>query len=147
MANQPNKGNTIDETLLLTTLAAEKSKQSGGQSSNAALDAVLASLARKLQKEQDDEEGRIEELKRQRIASLKNIEQEEAAKKFRQNSCSHLKENGKSRLGGQRMSDGRFFFLCQNCGKEFWSPARSQFGEDPLPPHLMIPGDLVGSAA
>jgi hypothetical protein len=54
----------------------------------------------------------------------------------RQSMCPHVKPNGQSALGGQRINGTNYFFLCLYCQKEF--------NETNLPPHLRLPLERVG---
>lgn len=71
------------------------------------------------------------------LARTEDHKHETARKIAGQAACNHIKERGYgSRVGGQRLSNNHFAYLCQFCGKE-WD-------ETSLPAHLAIPMEFVG---
>ncbi len=84
--------------------------------SNLVMDAVRAA------KEPDPEvlEKKAEEKRRREQVIAENLETariEMQAKIDRENSCSHMKENGRPCTGGQVHSDGMFHEFCLRCQK------------------------------
>jgi len=71
------------------------------------------------------------------------IKQEEANRNRLQERCTHRKEDGTSRLAGQRLSGtGQICLVCMGCAKTFYMPA--QEGQEPVPPDLIPHGDAIG---
>jgi hypothetical protein len=119
----------LDDMSEQLTLAAH----SGGAAFPPELAVLLQrKLARELAKQDQDEE----ELRRLLAARSEAFKQEIEGRKRAQEFCPHRKEDNRSRIGGQRLSDGTVLYLCQYCAKE-WRGTE-------LPPSLAIPFELVG---
>jgi hypothetical protein len=93
-------------------------------------------LTRRLAKEMAAQEREEEEMRRLLEARSIAFKEEIAGRQRAQEYCPHRKEDGRSRIGGQRLSNGVVLFLCQYCGKE-WR------GQE-LPPGLQISLDFIG---
>lgn len=66
-----------------------------------------------------------------RRSTIATLEQGRAARRFAQEHCSHLKENGKTAVGGQRDSHRINHWICQACLKE-WTGNDPQTGGLPF---------------
>lgn len=104
--------------------------------SGSANEAVLALIARKLQKEMNEEEEteriRLEARKRNAMEAQRTREQLLAAQTY----CPHTKPNGHSNLAGQRGHNGTAILICQACLKTWEGPT--------VPAHLRIPAENIG---
>ncbi len=57
--------------------------------------------------------------------------------------CSHRKQDGSTRLSGQRLSGtGQLCLVCKYCGADFFDPPLP--GQRPIPRELMPPSDEIG---
>ena len=69
------------------------------------------------------EQQKIDDAKNRELAlrreNLKGLEKRRAEKKMAQDMCSHLKENGKTAVMGQRDSKQVHHWICQQCLREF----------------------------
>lgn len=115
---------------------------SGGTTgdTNPLLQQVLLKLLDNLNRESEEKEAKNLEARDQqnrlRAAQVSNIKQEKARRENTQRACSHLKENGKTRIGGQKLSNGHVALFCSFCYKEF--------DETTIPPHLLPNGEHIG---
>jgi hypothetical protein len=71
-----------------------------------------------------------------RLATLRDIQVQEANKAAAQAGCPHMKPNFQPALGGQKDHKGNYHLLCQYCQKEF--------SGETLPPHLRLPAEMIG---
>lgn len=99
-------------------------------------------LAWKIGQEKAEHDARIAKRKSEAERHAKEQERERLIREAFKNACSHTKQNGKSALGGQRLSNGDLLLLCQRCQKT-WQGAEV----DQIPPQLAPNGDHIGSAA
>jgi glucan-binding YG repeat protein len=100
------------------------------------LQALLQNLNLDMADKQAKKAAEKEQLERQMRAQCDNVKHEKERQKASQDYCSHQKENGRSRIGGQRLSNGHYAYLCGYCHKEY--------DETTLPSHLQISMELVG---
>lgn len=131
---QPMKGQNplkdlTQEALILAT-AADEPRSGGGLPPE-----LLQLISRRYQKELEEDERKEEELRRLKESQIEYTKQAMAQKEAMQNACPHIKENGRPRLGGQRLSSGEIVFICQNCHKT-WTNSP--------PPHLMVSLEAIG---
>ena len=89
-------------------------------------------MAKKRKKEAEEEDN----LRRLMLAQADSIKHEKARKLAIQTYCQHLKENGRSRVCGQKLSNGHLSLICSLCYRE-WD-------ETTLPPHLQVSYDDIG---
>jgi len=89
----------------------------------------------------------VRERKRQREQFVQNrlkiIQQEREARRSEQERCTHRKEDGSSRLVGQRLTGtGQLCFVCLGCAKSFYYPAYE--GQEEVPKELIPHSDAIG---
>lgn len=112
--------------------------QSGKQ--NTTNDLLQQLLLHKLQKEQAEDAQKEEQRKSLLRRNLQMIQEQIRSKAQEQSECSHLKENNRACVGGQKLSNGHFILLCLRCQKE-WD-------ETTFPRHLaasLLAGSIGGS--
>jgi len=86
------------------------------------------------------EKNKLKKLAEQAVISAKEYDQMVAS---RQSGCPHTKQDGRTRLAGQRVSgDGRTVLVCQFCFKILHHPVKES--ENPVPAGLMPPADEIG---
>lgn len=104
----------------------------------------IAQLERQAAREAEEQEVK-ENRKRSELAMRKSIVQQmlvgKAARENAQANCPHLKENGKTAVGGQRDSRREHHWICQSCMKE-WTGINPLTGG--LPMHLRPDPSTVG---
>jgi len=88
---------------------------------------------KRLEREEAAIEEEIENQKKARQAGIDSVRQKMASEKQKQASCSHLKENGRTQLAGQKDHSGIIHLICQNCQKHFLG--------NQIPPGLFPTGD------
>ncbi len=103
---------------------------------NEVLATLLKSLQHDLSKKQAKEAEEEENLRRLMLARADGIKHEKANREAAQNYCDHRKENGHTRIVGQKLSNNHLSLMCGYCYKEF--------DENSVPPHLRPSGDVVG---
>lgn len=80
---------------------------------------------------------------KQALANAEAAQESARQKAQEQGRCSHLKQDGTTRLGGQYISGtGQLFLTCQFCHIEYHSPALK--GQVEPPRHLIPPADQIG---
>lgn len=82
----------------------------------------------------DEEAERTAKVARE--ASAKSMEKTRLEKVEAQNECPHLKPSGLPGIGGQKMGNNHYIFICAYCQKEF--------NELTLPARLRPNADTVG---
>lgn len=87
----------------------------------------------RLEREEAAIEEEIENQKKSRQAGIDSVRQKMASEKQKQASCSHLKENGRTQLAGQKDHSGIIHLICQNCQKHWRG--------NEIPPGLFPTGD------
>jgi hypothetical protein len=97
---------------------------------------LIENLEHDMSKKRAKEDQEEEEHRRLMLARVASIKQEKAQRAYTQSVCDHRKENGHSRICGQKLSNGHLSLLCNLCYKEF--------SEETLPPHLQISSELIG---
>lgn len=123
----------LDDLVEPLTMMAATAATSGG---SAFPPELVALLQRKLAREMQEEESKAEELRRLLEARSESFKLEIEGRQRAQEWCPHRKEDGRSRIGGQRLSNGVTLYLCQFCGKE-WHGSE-------LPPGLQVSLDFIG---
>ena len=126
------------ETELALDLAT-KGKTEAPSSQPTESDLLRQLLTKKLAKEAAIEEEQEALQKRRQLAMLEVVKQQIANDAARRNGCSHMKENGKAAIGGQKLQNGHLFLICLHCQQEF--------DENTLPPALAAsihPGTIGG---
>lgn len=96
---------------------------------------VMRLLLKKMQQEDKESEEKKEsarKLQKEGALAMERSRQDQIAA---QGSCSHLKDNGKSRVVGQRDHKHNSVFICQACQKEW---------KNDIPSYLLPPLDYVG---
>jgi len=119
-------------------LAAVAMQQAAGGDEK--LKELLTALLEDQIERRKQEKEKAKRLAEQAVQAAQEYERMVLAK---QSTCSHTKQDGRTRLAGQRVSgDGRVCLVCQFCFKTFWHPAKE--GENPVPAGLMPPSDEIG---
>jgi len=103
---------------------------------NQVLATLLQSLQHDLSKKQAKEAEEEENLRRLMLARADGIRHEKANREAAQNYCDHRKEDGRTRIVGQKLSNNHLSLMCGYCYKEF--------NEDSVPPSLRPSGDFIG---
>lgn len=116
-------------------------KGTGNEQVNALLQQLLFE---KLTQEKSERDVVKEQLRHRRETAVVNAKLHEDQAQQQKDNCSHRKEDQRTRLGGQFLSDGRLFLTCQGCAEAFYYPARE--GEKPIPQELMPRGEMIGGA-
>ena len=101
-----------------------------------ALSMLIESLSEDLSDKRKKKAAAEEEMRRLMLARTDGLKIEKARKQATQTACDHRKEDGRTRLGGQRLSNGHLVLMCGYCGKEY--------DETSVPPHLIPNGDWIG---
>ncbi len=127
-----------DKQKTLAALSAIGGLGAGAQSDLQAqvLQALLSNLNMDMADKQAKKAEEKERLERQMRAQCDNVAHEKAREKASQDYCSHTKENGRSRLGGQKLSNNHYAYICGYCHKVY--------DETTIPGHLQISMELVG---
>lgn len=122
------------------TAAAVLLSASGSSTGSSLQNELLAELLGSLRKERADKEASVvqktEERNRMHLAQVENLKQSKANHDRAQLVCDHRKEDGRTRICGQRTSDNHLALLCNLCYKTF--------DEATVPPHLMPRGEFIG---
>ncbi len=121
---------------LATTLGDTASATPTNDLQQQALAMLIKSLSHDLAKKEAKEAKEEEELRRLMLARADGIKHEKERRAITQAVCDHRKENGHSRICGQKTSNGHLSLMCNLCYKEF--------DENTVPPHLMVSGDYIG---
>lgn len=82
-------------------------------------------------------EAELDQRARAQTAMLQSIAEGEAMRAAGQENCPHRKENGRTALAGQQVSNGQIVLICLHCQKEFRDFAK-------VPEHLRPAPDLIG---
>ncbi len=100
------------------------------------LQALLENLQHDMGKKRAKEAEEEENVRRFMLARTGAIKHEKEQRALSQNYCNHLKENGRSRICGQKLSNNHYSYLCSYCHKEY--------DETTLPPHLQVAMETIG---
>ena len=73
----------------------------------------------RLEREEAAVQEELENQVKSRQAGIDSVRQKMAGEKQKQASCSHLKENGRTHLAGQKDHSGIIHLICQNCQKHW----------------------------
>jgi hypothetical protein len=121
----------------LPILAAAALQSAGATDDNlkALINELLSDAVEKRRKEKQRQERLAEQ-------AVRSIAEHAAIKEAAKSRCSHRKQDGSTRLAGQRLSNGQEVFVCQFCQSEFHNPPAS--GQSPIPPGLRPPQDEIG---
>ncbi len=103
---------------------------------NQVLTKLLQSLEYDLGKKQAKQEEEEESLRRLIKARNEGVKVEKERRELTQRICDHRKEDGRTRICGQRISNGTVSLMCNLCYAEFSAST--------VPPHLMPNGDFIG---
>ena len=127
----------IEAAVLNTALTASEGDSQSPQQK--ALNGLLEDLAH----EREEEKAMKLRLQESRVRAA---EEEARRRNYEKINCTHTKQDGRPRIGGQQLSDGSTVLLCTWCGKEWRYPVPE--GGEVLPAHLssLLNGDNVGSA-
>lgn len=137
--NQNPLSGLEQDTTFATIAALTQGKDEGGKGSGSqatAIEKLVEIMAARWEKEQAKEEEKEEELRRLLAARSQAFKEEIANREALQNACDHRKENGRPCVGGQKLSNNHFVFICQHCYRT-WD-------EKTLPPHLSVNLDNIG---
>lgn len=100
------------------------------------LQALLENLQHDMGKKRAKEQEEEDNLRRFMLARTDAIKLEKEKKAQSQAYCDHKKENGRSRICGQKLSNNHYSYLCSYCHKEY--------DETTLPAHLQVPMETIG---
>ena len=100
------------------------------------LQALLENLQHDMQKKRAKEKEEEDNVRRLMQARNDSLKIERAQREHTQRVCDHRKENGHSRICGQKLSNNSLSLMCNLCYR--------QFDENNVPPHLMISGEFIG---
>jgi hypothetical protein len=129
---------TSEEIILATELLSEEPKAGAPvDDKRAALqDMLLKLLSNKLAEEENEKKMKVEEAQKLLIARTQDFKRAQEIKVWTQENCDHRKEDGRSRLGGQRLSNGDTLYICQLCFKT-WNQVN-------MPRNLQIDPNWIG---
>jgi len=133
--------NTVDPISLGTHLALSDEGQSKDGKEDELRKTLNALLVEQLHEQIGAREAESERRKNRMVEMRTELEQERLERQLRQNSCSHLKEDQKSALAGQELSNGQLYLACQKCRKTFTEEDLKQ--NTPIIPK----GDNIGRSA
>lgn len=100
------------------------------------LQALLENLQHDMGKKRAKEAEQEENLRRFMLARTDSIRLEKEKRALAQAYCDHKKENGRSRICGQKLSNNHYSYLCSYCHKEY--------DETTLPASLQVPMETIG---
>ncbi len=140
-AAQAEEANIQSQQQTLAGLAALQAVGGMGDSPQSSLQsqvlqALLENLQHDMGKKRAKEAEEEESTRRFMLARTGAIKHEKEQRELSQNYCNHLKENGRSRICGQKLSNNHYSYLCSYCHKEF--------DETTLPPHLQVAMETIG---
>ena len=151
MAQQSTKPDSSTSPEILAILNQLVSMTNGGGASNPTLDAILARIDKKTQKEEEAEAAQAEMHRRAREANIRDVKERRAREQAERAACNHRDEYNKTNIRGQRDHDQNVIYICQGCQavwKNFARPAdRNLPGNEiyePLPPDLLIDARVIG---
>jgi hypothetical protein len=111
-----------------------------GGGSNDVLQEVLLELAASLREDREEKakirQDKLDDFNRLKKAQVENVRILHERVSRTQKTCSHTKEDGRTRLAGQKMHNGDLALMCNYCYKVFFN--------DEIPPHLMPRGEAMG---
>lgn len=128
------------ETEVAVHLATAGSQPQPGQVASTANELLTRVLLQELEEKQAKRQQEQELAERLHKRNLEMVTEQIAKKNAEQANCSHLKENGRACVSGQRLQNGNYIFLCLRCQKEF--------DQTNLPQHLassLVPGSIGGA--
>lgn len=125
-----------DATIAALLATQTQAKQGGDTGTNEVLLRLLASMSKRLEREEAEEGRKEEELRRLLEARGEGFKQEIARREAIWAACDHRKENGRPCISGQRLSSNDYAFICMHCQK-LWD-------QTTLPAHLTVNMDDIG---
>lgn len=133
--NNANKSNAADAAIPL--MAAAMIQQGGGD--NDAIRQIVLDLAKEQLAEREKKRKAKEKLE---LSAIEAVREQALQKKQKEDNCSHQRQDGKTRLAGQRLSNGQICLVCQFCHKEFHHPPQADQVDIPI--HLRPNSDAIG---
>lgn len=132
---QPDPADEIPESVLMAgavALEAQQAQSTPSSTQQLMQELLMDELAERRRKRQQAED----ELRKLMLARTQGYQEEQKRREQGQAFCNHRKENMKPNIGGQRLSNNEYIFICQTCYKT-WDGKT-------LPPTLQIGMEHIG---
>lgn len=127
---------TSEEVILATELLNDAPKAGDTDESAQLRNLLLKLLGNKLAEEEKEKQLKEEEARKLLVARTQDFKAIQERIAWTQESCDHKKEDGRSRVAGQKLSSGDTALICQLCFK-VWN-------QNTLPPALRIDPNWIG---